>query len=355
MLDRFRDNLWFVCQPRRKPLLLPRVAASMAKHRLHRDVTKRPLRNIDIALSYACNMKCEHCSCELMKQPCGDRMDYEDLRRLARQAMGLGNIYFAFTGGEPLLNKDLEDVIQLFQPTRNLIGLQTNAVLLDEKRIESLYRAGLDSIQVSLDSGDPELHDRFRRTKGAYKTTIANVDRALARGIRVIFCTTLTHSTLRSVETTALLDFCKSRHLPVVVSIPCPVGQWQGKFEESLTDEDRAYFLELQVRYPKLRRDFHSNYSTLGCSAGTEKLYVTPYGDVIPCPFIHISFGNVRREPLADIRKRMLKLDRFTEYNQVCLAGEDQRFIEQYIKPTYQATQLPQVWHDHPNLAEALA
>ncbi len=352
MLERFRDNLWFVCQPKRKPLLMARVAASMAKHRLIPDVRKRPLRNIDIALSYACNMTCEHCSCEMMRRPGAERMTRDDLARLANQAMELGAIYFAFTGGEPLLNKDLEDIIQLFHPTRNLIGLQTNAVLLDKPRIESLYRAGLDSIQVSLDSGDPGRHDAFRHTVGAYETTIRNVDNALARGIRVIFCTTLTHSTIHTPEAVELLEFCKAKHVPVVVSVPCPVGKWQGNFDESFDDADRAKLIELQMRYPNLRRDFHSNYAKLGCSAGTEKLYITPYGDVIPCPFIHISFGNVRRESLADVRGRMLKLDRFTQYNQICLAGEDRAFIDRYIKPTYQAEQLPQAWNEHPNLVE---
>ncbi|MBN1346104.1 MAG: radical SAM protein [Phycisphaerae bacterium] len=354
MLERFKDNLRFVCQPKRKPMLMPRVASSMARHRLVRDVRRRPLRNVDVALSYACNMRCEHCSCELMKQKGGTPMTSDDHARLADEAVALGAIYFAFTGGEPLLNKDLEDTIQLFHPRECLIGLQTNAVLLDDARIDSLYRAGLDSIQVSLDSGDPERHDHFRRMPGAYETTIHNVDRALAKGLRVIFCTTLTHSTIRTRETTDLLEFCKGKHVPVVISVPCPVGMWQGNFDESLDDEDRAYFLELQMRYPQLRRDFHSNYSKLGCSAGTEKLYITPYGDVIPCPFIHISFGNVKEESLGAIRSRMLRLDRFTQYNQVCLAGEDKQFIEQYIKPTYEARQLPQRWERHPNLAETL-
>ncbi len=351
MLERFRDNLRFVFQPRRKPGLVPHVAASMVKHRLQPDVRRRPLRNIDIALNYSCNMRCDHCSCEMMKRSCGRTLDSDDLRRVADEALELGAIYFAFTGGEPLLNRDLEEIIQLFHPTKCLIGLQTNAVLLDEARIESLYRAGLDSIQVSLDSGDPAVHDGFRHIAGAFETTIANVDKAMARGLKVIFCTTLTHSTLRTTETLDLLDFCRAKRVPVVVSIPCPVGNWQGNFSETLTDDDRAYLVELQVRYPQLRRDFHSNYRKLGCSAGTEKLYITPYGDVIPCPFIHISFGNVKDEPLGDIRGRMLKLDRFTEYNQVCLAGEDQAFIERYVKPTYEAKRLPQDWADHPVLA----
>jgi len=352
MSDRLRDNLRFVFQPRRKPYLLGRVARSMARHRLIGDPQRRPLRNVDVALSYACNMTCEHCSCELLKRPGAEKLTADDHRRLAGEAMELGAIYFAFTGGEPLLNRNLEDVVALYTPTRNLIGLQTNAVLLDDRRVESLYKAGLDSLQISLDSGDPEVHDHFRRMPGAFRTTIANTERALRRGLRVIFSTTLTHSTIRSSETLALLDFCRQRRVPVVVSIPCPVGNWKGNFSETLDDEDRAYLIELQTRYPHLRRDFHSNYSTLGCSAGTEKLYVTPYGDVIPCPFIHIAFGNVRTESLGTIRRRMLKLDRLSQYNQVCLAGEDRGFIDRYIRPTYEARQLPQNWAEHPVLAE---
>lgn len=67
-MQRFIDNLNFVFQPMRKPLLLPRIAFSYAKHMIYSDLKKKPLRNIDIALSYSCNLACEHCSCEEMKK-----------------------------------------------------------------------------------------------------------------------------------------------------------------------------------------------------------------------------------------------------------------------------------------------
>jgi MoaA/NifB/PqqE/SkfB family radical SAM enzyme len=275
----------------------------------------------------------------------------EQYKKMATEALGLGVIYFAFTGGEPLMNKNLEDIIKLFYPSKCLIGLQTNAVLLDSARIESLYRVGLDVLQVSLDSSNPEIHDEFRNMKGAYQLTMQNVEKAILRGIKIIFCTTITHQSMRSKETLDLLIFSKDRNIPLVVSIPCAVGKWTENDSVLWNDEDRQYFKDLQRRFPLLRRDFDSNYSRLGCSAATEKLYVTPYGDVIPCPFIHISFGNVKTEPLSVIRKRMLKLDRFNEYCNVCLAGEDQSFIERYLVPTYQEDRLPQKWEDHPVLS----
>ncbi len=347
--QRFLDNLGFVFQPGRKPGLLNRLARSYWRAMTRRDVLRFPLRNVDVALGYACNLACEHCSCAMFtsgRSPMG-QADYESL---AGQALELGAIYFAFTGGEPLLHPGLEDLMQLFAPKSTLLGLQTNALLLDARRAASLRRAGLDAIQVSLDSGDPEVHDSFRNHRGAFRQTLENVSAARALGIRVIFSSTLTHSSLREPATTELLDFAKSLGVPVVISVPCPVGRWSGDLSEQFTEDDRTFLAGLMRRYPQLRRDFHSNYLRLGCSAGSEKLYITPYGDVIPCPFIHIGFGNVTREPLARIRARMLNLDRLGEYSQICLAGEDNGFIDAFIRPTYESRLLPMSWRDHPAL-----
>jgi MoaA/NifB/PqqE/SkfB family radical SAM enzyme len=350
-MQRYLNNINFVLQPRRKPLLAARVASSFLRHFVCSDLSKRPLRNMDISLNYSCNLTCDHCSCEEMKNE-DTSLTAEQYKKMAREALRLGVIYFAFTGGEPLMNRNLEDIINLFSPSKCLIGLQTNAVLLDSARIESLYGAGLDVLQVSLDSSNPEIHDEFRKMKGAYQLTMQNVEKAILRGIKIIFCTTITSQNMRSKETLDLLVFSKDRNIPLVVSIPCPVGKWTKNDSVLWNDEDRQYFKDLQRRFPLLRRDFDSNYSKLGCSAATEKLYVTPYGDVIPCPFIHISFGNVKTEPLSVIRKRMLKLDRFNEYCNICLAGEDASFIERYIVPTYQEDRLPMKWENHPVLSK---
>ncbi len=352
-LQRLKDNFTFVFQPRRKPKLFARILRAYLTYSLNREYHKRPLRNIDVALTYACNLKCEHCSCELMKSK-SQPLTKSDYIRFAREAMDMGTIYFSFTGGEVLLRKDLEEIIKEFHPWENLIGLQTNAVLLTPDRIDSLYDAGLDALQISLDSFDPAEHDKFRNQKGSFEATIANAKLALKKGIKIIFCSTITKSTLRTKEIRNLLQFCKELNCPIVVSIPCPVGNWSGNFSQCFDDDDRAYFAQLQKEFPHLRRDFHSNYARIGCSAATEKLYLTPYGDIIPCPFIHLSFGNIKTEPLRAIRNRMLNLQNFTQYNQVCLAGEDMDFIEKYLRPTFDAHHLPMRWDDHPVLKEEL-
>jgi MoaA/NifB/PqqE/SkfB family radical SAM enzyme len=352
--QRLLDNLSFVLQPRRKPLLLGRILRSYTRHLFGRKLEGRPIRNIDVALNYACNMGCEHCSCEQLKSK-APVMDVGDYRKLVDEADSLGVFYFSLTGGEPVLNRDLEDIIQAFKPSRHLIGLQTNAFLIDRPRAKSLYQAGLDVIQVSLDSMQPESHDAFRKVPGALEQTLENVQGAREEGIKVIFCTTVFRGFMKSEDFRSVLGYCKDHRAPLVVSIACPVGNWTGNFDGLLSDEDREDFRSLQKEFPGLRRDFDSNYTRKGCSCATEKLYITPYGDVIPCPFIHISFGNVREEPLPKIRRRMLRVDRFREYNSVCLAGEDHNFIDRYIVPTYNAAQLPQPWHQHPVTREQCA
>ncbi len=348
---RLAHNLRFVVQPRRKPGLLWHVARSALGHRFGRN----PLRNVDIALDYTCNLECVHCSCANLRDPGRGKLDIEDYARLAREMVALGAIYVSFTGGEPMTPRaDLEKVMEQFPVRKMLIGLQTNAMLLNEERARRYRKLGVDVLQVSLDGFDPELHDAFRRREGAHAKVLENVTIARSAGLRVILCTSVTRESVYGDDLVKLLDYAEVNDLPTVVSIPCPSGNWRGADDMLLGDRERVRLDELLARFKGFRRDFHSNYSKLGCSASTEKLYVTPFGDVIPCPFIHVSFGNVKDEPLEVIRRRMMSYDRFTEYAPHCLAGEDGAFIDEVMTPTFEAEHLPVQLEDHPQLSGLL-
>ena len=69
-----------------------------------------------------------------------------------------------------------------------------------------------------------------------------------------------------------------------------------------------------------------ANYLKEGCPAGTEKIYMTPYGDVMPCAVIHSSFGNIRKKRLYDIYLEMRRLDVFRDVHGMCLVGGNQVF-----------------------------
>jgi len=96
----------------------------------------------------------------------------------------------------------------------------------------------------------------------------------------------------------------------------------------------------------------HTNvgYFSSYCPAGFEQLYITCYGDVTPCPFIQISFGNIKEKELKDIWLKITRFKAFVIPNKVCLSGQDSNFIETFLDPLQKIKVLPVRAEDHPSL-----
>jgi radical SAM protein with 4Fe4S-binding SPASM domain len=85
-------------------------------------------------------------------------------------------------------------------------------------------------------------------------------------------------------------------------------------------------------KYGWIRRDLDGNYEVRGCPAATERICLTPSGEVLPCTKIHVSFGNVKYESLASIRQKMMRHREFSVTSEMCIAAEDRVFIEKRMK-----------------------
>jgi MoaA/NifB/PqqE/SkfB family radical SAM enzyme len=260
--------------------------------------------------------------------------------------MALGTVNFSFQGGEPLLDRRLRDIIAACRPARNVISVTTNGTLLTAERVTDLKKMGVDILTISLDSAIAQEHDRFRGTRGTFDRTMAGIDLALKAGLRVTLGTVVTHQTLRSEGIAGLVDLARDLRVMLYFIYPVPAGRWVDNREMFLTAEDLAYIRELTRRSPYLRTDFQANLGKQGCGAAKEILYLTPYGDVLTCPFLHISFGNVFTESIDAIRQRALQNPYFSDYHQACLASTDAEFIERYLSKTFDAEELPVPWQE---------
>lgn len=339
-IARFALNFRYAFRPR-KPQLVLRLAGAVARsYVLHRP----PLRYVDMALDFACNLRCEHCFATALKSPGRPKMQLSDYARVAEECMALGAVNFSFQGGEPLLFDRLGEVIQVCQPQRNVISVTTNGTLLTQERVAELKGMGVDILTVSLDSAIPEEHDRFRGVSGAHRETMSGISRALREGLRVTLGTVVTHQTLRSEGIRELVELAQRLRVLLYLIFPVPAGRWADNTEVSLTCDDLAYIDQLTRRSAYIRTDFEANLGGYGCGAAKEILYLTPYGDVLACPFLHISFGNVLEEPVEDIRSRALQIPYFAHYHQSCLASTDTAFIEHHLSKTLNADQLPLSW-----------
>ena len=296
----------------------------------------KPLRYVDFAIGFACNLKCEHCFATALKNESRRKITPAEYRGIAKQAMEMGAVNFSFQGGEPTLYPELFEFIKNTYPERNVISVTTNGTTLDEGKIQKLKKAGVDILTISLDSAIPEEHDRFRGVKGTFDKTMNAVKLALKNGLHVTLGTVVSHKNVREQGVIDLIEQACKLKVIICLALAVPVGEWANNQDIILTDDDRDYLYGLVKRYyPFLRTDFDANFIGRGCGAVKEILYFTPYGDVLACPFLHFPLGNIFEESLASIRNRVLQNPYFNHYHHLCLAAEDREFMEKYCREPF--------------------
>lgn len=295
------------------------------------------LRYVDICVLTRCNLHCSHCFATSFNKAGEEPLSLRQWRDIAGQCMRMGAVTFGITGGEPLLYKDLAQLVRTIYPWENLITVNSNGTLLNDRLAKEFYDSGVDIFQVSMDSFDSQEHDAFRGQKGAYRKTLSSIDIAQRNGLKVTIVCTVSHQSIRSKGVMRLIEFAKKKGVLVILSRATPAGEWLGRTDILLTKDDQGYMYGLTGRFAHVRTDMETNLGRYGCSAATEKVYITAYGDVIPCPFMHISFGNIREEPIETIRNRMLSIPRLNCYSQTCHVAEDRDFIENVLTATFKA------------------
>jgi MoaA/NifB/PqqE/SkfB family radical SAM enzyme len=235
----------------------------------------------------------------------------------------------------------LEQLIKFTKPDENIVSVTTNGYFLNEENVKKLKDWGLHMVVVSLDSGVPEEHDKYRGVHGLWERATAGIGIAQKAGLRVAVNSIMTHDYLYSESFKKLIDFCEKRKIVINTLIPVPIGSWQNNPSIILTDEDYKYLRELRKKHLLLRRDEDSTLTKWGCPAGKEEFHITAYGDVIPCAFIHITFGNVLKEPLKDIHERMMKISYFAPDKWVPCYLSDKEFMKKYINSVNDNEQKP--------------
>ncbi|MBF0471224.1 MAG: radical SAM protein [Gammaproteobacteria bacterium] len=344
-----------------KPLLILRLIKTYLSILF---LGKRPLRYVDFAIGYSCNLKCDHCFATALEdgtmrrgvaeRSCHDprkmeprggvgrqRLTPAEYGRIVTEAMALGACNFSFQGGEPTLYPDLMDYIRAAQPRLNVISVTTNGTLLDRDKMVALKRAGVDILTISLDSADPQLHDSFRGVAGTFDKTLNTIRVAKEVGLHVTVGAVVSHQNLYSDDFQDLIQLVTSLDSILFLALASPVGEWAGNQEIMITPEDRAYLDQICATHPLVRTDFEANWIDTGCGAMKEILYLTPYGDVLPCPFLHTSQGNLRQQSLTDIRANSLKNPYFSGYYHNCLAAEDPGYLARYNQGFYKEDGTP--------------
>ena len=259
-----------------------------------------------LGMTYRCQCRCVHCFVGdrlNSRQPELTGSEIREVIDIAQKACGLELMFF---GGEPLLREDIVELVAYAVSRGLLPTIYTNGILLDEPLVKELQKAGLYRCNVSLDSALPEVHDRKRSYPGCYQKAVAGIRNLVSYDIR---CNIWTYASKEEVRDNDLRDLkniiALGRELDVnsvVILFPIASGNWSCSVNEVLSFEEREKVRTLWD--PPFVHMEHPTESTT-CTAGRRFLYVSPQGELIACPCIPFSYGNIRKEDFNRLVKQV--------------------------------------------------
>ena len=294
-------------------------------------------RGIDLNLNNACNLRCKYC---FTNSPKGDhvkdRLPPDVLASVADQADELGYFEFDLQGGELLLRPDiLFESLEAIKPERFYLYLTTNGFHLDEPMAKKLAKAHVSRVSVSIDSMKEATHDEIRGRKDSWRKAIEALKHVQNAGMDPYLNITMGHYNAFDPAFEELVKYSKDNNYKTLINVAVPAGMWSQMDEIMLDDKDREHLNKMRKEYKNMVRNIwnpfdKSHEKVIGCTT-INRLYITPLGDVLACPYVHIKVGNVMEQTLKEIVNFGFSIKHFAEHSPICLAGENREFVKNYM------------------------
>jgi len=218
-----------------------RESKRLPSHLLQFSADKRPV--VVWNMTRRCNLKCIHCYSSSRNIPYRDEMTTEEGKALIADLAAFGSPVILFSGGEPLIRRDLPELAQYAVDRGMRAVISTNGTLLTRERIRVFREIGLSYIGVSLD-GLEETHDFFRGVPGTFVRTMRGIRAARDAGIKVGVRFTVNRHNVKDIP--AIFDLLDAEDIPrccfyhLVYS-----GRGTALVKEDLSHEETRRLLDL--------------------------------------------------------------------------------------------------------------
>lgn len=319
--------------------LSPRAAAERSLHNermVHADFDKAPF-TIAWEVTRACAYACVHCRADAMHTPDPNELTTEESLHLIDRLAEFGSPILIFTGGDPMMRRDLHELIAYAAQKGLRCSLTPTATALPTTaRLEKVRDAGIRRIALSLDAPRSEIHDDFRQVKGSWQRTMDILHRAQSIGVSVQVNTTVAkHNVDILDEMVPFLQEVGAVQWSLFFLVP--TGRAQAENMISPEEHERVfnwlYDLSKNAPFdikataaPMYRRvaierkraeqgadkpvTFQGagfqyadglNRPTRGVNDGNGFLFISHVGDIQPSGFLPITAGNVRSDDVVEV------------------------------------------------------
>jgi radical SAM protein with 4Fe4S-binding SPASM domain len=300
-----------------------------------------------VNLTRRCNLACAHCYIDAGTRKHGgkDELTTTEVKDLLDQVASRSTeTMVVLTGGEPLLRRDLEELVVHGRDKWLSMVVGTNGVLLSEKRVKSLKAAGTMGLGISLDSLDPNRHDQFRGCPGSWEKTLSGME--ACRRHELPFQVHFSVTNDNAGEISSMIQFTRdvgARVLNVFFLICTGRGEsisditperYEQVLQELVVAQEQSTDLIIRARCaPHFKRVAYQRdpaspltqaegYDGGGCPAGIHYCRVTPEGGITACPYLPEEEGSIRTQPFWDIWDQSLVFARLRKPNLGGKCGE---------------------------------
>ncbi len=270
--------------------------------------------SVVFSMTKACQYKCQHCYQHKDK---GKDLDDDLLIKTAQNVRDIGVSMFDIEGGEPFLRFDrLLKLVETLDD-RCEIWINSTGSGIEPGMLEKLMESGLFGVMVSIHSPNAEIHDQFTGVPGSFQIAYDTLKTCRKIGLAAAFNTVLSEKEVKSGGIPEIMELAYDLDCDYVQLIhPKPAGTWLGRKEGMQTDpgitqtvcmEHIRYNSRKKRNYPSLAAQvFEESKELFGCTSGAvDRFYIGASGEVQPCEFLNISFGNVKEETFNIIYTRM--------------------------------------------------
>lgn len=262
-----------------------------------------------LCITHKCPNNCLYCSAKSRKL--GEELSKEQWIKVIKELQEMCTPIIGITGGEPMAREDIFDIVRSID-NRSTSILFTSGFNLSYEKAKKLKDSGLFGIGISLDSYEKNVHNKNRNNENAFDYAIGALRNANKAGLYVMAQTVILKENLDEEELFKLFKFAKDNGAHEVKILE-PILSGNLLTEKQLSnvmysESDREKLIKIQHKankrsdLPKISTFAYTESELkFGCGAGNQHSYISASGELYPCDFVPMNFGNVKEESVKKL------------------------------------------------------